>query len=85
MTNVIPFRQPTPPAKPYLLLTTLIDPNAALEFVTKGSPEEYYDLDGLKYRVKDLAPNRADAPHSLKILGRVMAAKDLRERLTPAS
>ncbi len=31
MTNVIPFRQPTPPAKPYLLLTTLIDPNAALE------------------------------------------------------
>ena len=55
------------------------------QFVTKGSPEEYYDLDGLKYRVKDLAPNRADAPHSLKILGRVMAAKDLRERLTPAS
>jgi hypothetical protein len=31
MTNVIPFRQPIPPAKPYLLLTILIDPNAALE------------------------------------------------------
>ena len=54
-------------------------------FVTKGSPEEYYDLDGLKYRVKDLAPDRANAPPSLKILGRVMAAKDLRERLTPTS
>src|SRR4029079_12807134 len=38
-------------------------------------PEEYYDLDGLKYRVKDLAPDRANAPPSLKILGRVMAAR----------
>lgn len=45
-------------------------------FVKKGSPDEYYELDGLKYR-----PKSQDG--WFKILGKVVVAKDLGERLTP--
>ena len=31
MTTVVPFRQPSPKPPSYLLLTTLVDPNAPLE------------------------------------------------------
>ena len=31
MTTVVPFRQPSPKRQSYLLLTTLVDPNAHLE------------------------------------------------------
>ena len=45
-------------------------------FVKKGSPDEYYELDGLKYRAKE-------GDDGFKILGKVLVAKDLGERLTP--
>lgn len=115
MTNVVPFRQPTPPAPHYLLLTTLIDPNTDLRegdlvavtwmkngapgdvlfwrwwgptgrdgdgrFVKKGSLDEHYELDGMKYCTKDLTVSRFG--YEFKILGKVVAAKDLGERLAP--
>jgi hypothetical protein len=109
MTNVVPFRQPAPPAKPYLLLTTLIDPYSPPErgdlvafrfddsqtllfgywwgptgrdgkgrFVKKGSPRETIRLDDLSYTVAHRGPAH------VTILGKVLAAKDLGERLTPS-
>lgn len=114
MTNVVQLRQPSPPAH-YLLLTTLIDPNPALEegdlvafqwiqngvpgtimfscwrgptggdgnghFVKKGSPDEHFELDHLKYRVKDLGVSRHG--YEFKILGKVLMARDDGARLTP--
>lgn len=114
MTNVVSLRQPTTPAAPYLLLTTLIDPNTALQegdlvafcwtkngvpgdilfmrwwgptgrgdhgrFVKRGSPDEYYSLEGLRYRPTDGISKRCD---ELRILGKVLVARDDGARLTP--
>jgi hypothetical protein len=48
-------------------------------FVKKGSPDEYYELDGMKYCVKDFSRDRFG--NWFKILGKVMLARDLGERL----
>ena len=116
MTNVVPLRQPTPSAAPYLLLTTLIDPNTDLRkgdlvavtwmkngapgdvlfwrwwgptgrdgkgrFVEKGSPDEHYETDGMKYCVKDLRPH-GPGDIVFKILGKIVTARDDGARLTP--
>src|SRR5690348_7182259 len=47
-------------------------------FVEKGSPRETIKLDDLSYTVAHRGPAR------VTILGKVLAAKDLGERLTPA-
>ena len=46
-------------------------------FIKKGSLDEHYELDCMKYCVKDLNSG------GLKILGKVLAARDYGERLTP--
>jgi hypothetical protein len=111
MTNVIPFRQPSPKPQSYLLLTTLVNPKGPLEegglvafgwpredgtagnvmffcwwgptgrdgngrFVKKGSPEEHFATDGMRYCVNDLNRGR------IKVLGKVVLARDDGERLT---
>jgi hypothetical protein len=107
--TINPFRQLTPPRPQYVVLTTLVDPNAPLKegdlvafcwarkdgtvgevifgrcwgptgrdangrFVRKGSRDEHYETEVGMYCAEDL---------SVQILGKVLVAHDLGERLTP--